>query len=107
MRSPALLALAALLAAGCAAHEPVPVEQVTVHESATSAPPGYKVIKRIWVDSWASNLIVPTYSSREDALQSMRRHAADLGGNGVIDFACYRWYADDAFGCNGTVVRFP
>ena len=98
--------LLALLAGGCAANAPVPVEQVTVHESQASVTAGYKVIKRIWVDSWSSALLVPTYASREEAAQSMRQKAADLGGNGVINFACYRWYADDAFGCNGTVVRF-
>ena len=96
-----------LLTAACAANAPVPVEQVTVHESQASAPPNYKVIKRIWVDSWASALIVPGYVSREEAAQAMRRHAADLGGNGVINFGCYRMYSEDALGCNGTVVRFP
>jgi hypothetical protein len=99
-------ALLVLLTVGCASNAPVPVEQVTLHESQASAPSNFKVIQRIWVDSWASALFVPTYASREEAAQTMRQKAADLGGNGVINFACYRWYADNAFGCNGTVVRF-
>jgi len=99
-------ALLALLAAGCASTAPAPVEQVKVHDSQTSIPPGYKVIKRVWADSWASALVVPTYASREEAAQAMREKAAELGGNGVINFACYRKHDDSALGCNGTVVRF-
>jgi hypothetical protein len=99
-------ALLVLLAAGCASNAPVPVEQVTVHESQASTPGNYRIIQRIWVDSWASALLVPTYVSREEAAQAMRRKAADLGGNGVLNFGCYRKYSDDSLGCNGTVVRF-
>lgn len=99
-------ALIVLLTGGCAANAPVPVEQVTLHESQASAPSNYKVIQRIWVDSWATALFVPTYVSREEAAQTMRQKAADLGGNGVLNFACYRKYSDDSLGCNGTVVRF-
>lgn len=99
-------ALLLLLTVGCAANAPVPVEQVTVHESQASAPSNYKIIHRIWVDSWASALLVPTYASREEAAQAMRQKAADLGGNGVLNFGCYRRYSDDSLGCNGTVVRF-
>lgn len=109
MRRAIPIVLAALALAGCASSSaPVPVEQVAVHDSQTSIPPGYKVIKRIWVDSWASAVFVPSYASPEEAAQSMRRQAADLGGNAVINFACYRWVGwprDGAFGCNGTVVR--
>ena len=96
----------ALLLAGCATQAPVPPEQVAVHDSVTSAPVNYKVIQRVWVDSWASAFILPTYASREAAAQAMRQKAADLGGNGVLNFGCYRKYADDSLGCNGTVVRF-
>lgn len=97
----------ALLAAGCASTAPVPVGEVKVHESQTSVPPGYKVIARVWVDSWASNLLVPTYASREEAAQAMREKAAALGGNGVINFACYRKHDERSLGCNGTVVKLP
>ena len=99
-------ALLALLAAGCASTAPAPVEKVTVHESRASVPPGYEVIKRIWVDSWQSAFFVPTYASRDEAAQALREQAAALGGNGVINFACYRKYDDSSLGCNGTVVRF-
>ncbi|MFY9314335.1 MAG: hypothetical protein WAO95_02100 [Burkholderiales bacterium] len=36
----------------------------------------------------------------------LRQKAADQGGNGVLNFGCYRRYGDDSLGCNGTVVKF-
>ena len=99
-------AVLVLLTSGCASNTPAPVEQVTVHESQASVTASYKVIQRIWVDTWASAFLVPTYASREEAAQAMRQKAAELGGNGVLNFGCYRQYSDDSLGCNGTVVRF-
>jgi hypothetical protein len=98
-----------LLVSGCANQPPaapVAAEQVSVHQSVASAPSNFKVIKRYWVDSWASAFMVPTYASQEDAMQAFRQHAADLGGNGIINFGCYRKHDDASLGCNGTVVRF-
>ena len=111
MRRRLFLAVLPFLAAGCAspnAGAPVPPEQVVVHESVVSVTKPYKVIKRVWVDSWASNLLVPTYASRDDAVRAFQQHAASAGGDGVVNFACYRWgdKPDASLGCNGTVVRF-
>jgi uncharacterized protein YbjQ (UPF0145 family) len=104
------LALAALLLPlGAAAVE---ADQVVIHESVTSAPPRYQVIKRLWVGSWLSAFTVPTYSSREQAEAAFRRHAAGLGGNGVINFGCYDRVISpnpppgSPLSCNGTVVKF-
>jgi uncharacterized protein YbjQ (UPF0145 family) len=86
--------------------------QVTIHESVTSAPARYQVIKRLWVGSWRSALRVPTYRSHEEAAADFRRHAAALGGNGVINFGCYNKVIGpnpppgSALNCNGTIVRF-
>jgi uncharacterized protein YbjQ (UPF0145 family) len=99
----------AALAAGCASQpalQPVAAEQVSVHQSVASAPVSFKVIKRYWVGSWASAFMVPTYASQDEAMQAFRQHAADLGGNGIINFGCYRKYDETSLGCNGTVVRF-
>jgi uncharacterized protein YbjQ (UPF0145 family) len=104
------LALAALLAPlGAAAAEP---DQVAIHESVTSAPVRYQVIKRLWVGSWVSAFTVPTYRSREQAEAAFREHAANLGGNGVINFGCYNRVISpnpppgSPLSCNGTIVRF-
>ena len=86
---------------------PVSPEQVSVHQSVLSAPPRYEVVKRLWVDSWRSSFLVPSYASREDAMADFRREAANRGGNGVINFGCYRLPVDGTrLACNGTVVRF-
>lgn len=97
--------------AGCAtaAHEAgVPEDKIQVHESVTSAPPRYEIVKRLWIESWRSAFFVPSYGSAEEGAADLRSQAAALGGNGVLNFGCYR--KSDAAGaplaCNGTIVRF-
>lgn len=86
---------------------PVNPDQVSIHESVLSAPPRYEIVKRLWVESWTSAFRVPSYASREDAMADFRREAASRGGNGVINFGCYRLPVDGTrLKCNGTVVRF-
>jgi hypothetical protein len=105
----ALIAVTGL--AGCAtgAQEAgVPGDRIPVHESVTSAPPRYDIVKRLWIESWRSAFFVPSYASAEEAAAHMRRRAEHLGGNGVINFGCYRKSAaaDAPLACNGTIVRF-
>ncbi len=103
-----LLASLSMLAA-CATPAPTAPasqDQVSIHESVASAPPRYVTIKRLWVGSWRSVFTVPRYATKEDAMADFRRHAADLGGNGVINFGCYHPVDSDRYICNGTVVRF-
>ena len=104
------LSLLACLAA-CATQPPgSPEAQLPIYESTTAAPPRYQVVKRIWSGSARSIFGVPGYDSREDAMADFRRQAANLGGNGVINFGCYRMPGLSGNGtslsCNGTVVRF-
>ena len=82
--------------------------KVALHESVTSAPTGFTVIQRVWVGSWRSSFGVPSYATREEGASAFREIAASLGGNGVINFGCYRKSEkpDASFACNGTVVRF-
>jgi hypothetical protein len=107
-----LLSAVSMLAAlaGCASQppaSPVTAEQVTIHESVASAPVSFRIIKRLWVDSWGSAFGVPSYSSQSEAREAFRQYAANLNGNGVINFGCYRKSGEDGpLACNGTVVRF-
>lgn len=82
--------------------------KVALHESVTSAPTGYTFIERVWSGSWRSAFGVPSYATREEGAAAFRQIAAGLGGNGVINFGCYRKSeaTDAPFACNGTVVRF-
>ncbi len=111
---PPLLACLSVLSA-CATRVPVGPgnpDQVSIHESVTSAPVRYQVIKRLWIESWRSAFTVPAYSSQEEAAADFRRQAARLGGNGVINFGCYNRIISpnpppgSPLACNGTVVRF-
>ncbi|MBC7803016.1 MAG: hypothetical protein H7Y16_03985 [Candidatus Parcubacteria bacterium] len=107
------LAIAAALLAGCATKAPVASgnpEQVVIHESVVSAPPRYEIVQRLWSESWSSSFRVPLYATQEDAMNDFRRRAASLGGNGIVNFGCYRRPGASGNGtklnCNGTVVRF-
>jgi hypothetical protein len=96
--------------AGCASQLPAPPvtpDQVSVHESVISARSDFRIIKRLWIESWGSAFGTPSYGTQKEAMDAFRQHAANLGGNGVINFGCYRKSGDDTpLGCNGTVVRF-
>jgi hypothetical protein len=105
-RALSALVLAAL--AGCASPPPVDpaaVERVSVHESVTSAPPRYEVVRRLWVESRRSAVAVPTYASEEEGKADLRREAARLGGNGILNFGCYPLRGTRLV-CNGAVVKF-
>ena len=100
--------LAAALA-GCATPpEITPADKIPVYESVTGSPRVASVVKRLWVDSWVTAISVPSYRSADDAAADLKEQASALGGNGIINFGCYRLTDDpDALlGCNGTVVRF-
>jgi len=97
-------ALAAFLCA-CAA---TPPDKIQVYESVVSAPPVASVVKRLWVESWLTVAWFPYYDSVEEATAAFKEHASRAGGDGVINFGCYRTRdrADAPLACNGTIVRF-
>ena len=104
-----LLILAALALSGCAsAPAPSDPARVRVYESVTGAPPVAGVVKRLWVESRMTALVFPSYRSAEEGAERLRQAAARLGGDGIVNFGCYRMSdaADAALRCNGTVVRF-
>ncbi|HTP61719.1 MAG TPA: hypothetical protein VMJ14_06530 [Burkholderiales bacterium] len=100
---------------GCAA--PAPTEpaaaapqKITIYESVTGAPARFQIVKRLWIESWISVVGSPWYDSLDEAKQAFREHAESLGGNGVINFGCYRMAGvlggSPRLSCNGTIVRF-
>lgn len=115
-RSSTAIALAALLAAGApmAAAQgkaaPAGAHAIPIHESVTSTTSRYEIVRRLWTESWRSPFAVPGYASHEEAVAAFREHAASLGGNGVINFGCYRlpgvFGSGSRLACNGTIVRF-
>jgi hypothetical protein len=106
--------IVALFAAGCTAmpEQHAGSSKIAVWESYPQDPRPYKQIKRVWADSWRSNFWAPQYASVEDGANAMREHAVALGGDGVMNFGCYRQDANiphaeqPALYCNGTVIKF-
>ena len=95
---------AALLSFAAAAQD---ASLVKFFESPTGVTGRYEVIKRLQVGSWTSAIGTPSFTTREEGTEAMRRAAADLGGNGVLNFGCYRKSEkpDAVLGCNGTVIK--
>jgi len=116
-RSLATAFLAGLM--GCAAlcataqsNPPAPSgpQAIPVYESVADTNRRFEIVKRLWTESWRSLFATPGYESREQAVAAFREHAVSLGGNGVINFGCYRmpgpFGGGSRLSCNGTVVRF-
>lgn len=103
-------AAASALAQANAPAAPADAQAVPVYESVTDTPRRFEIVKRLWTESWRSLLAVPGYESREQAVAAFREHARSLGGNGVVNFGCYRLPGSFGGGtrlaCNGTIVRF-
>jgi hypothetical protein len=101
---------ASALAQASAPAAPADPQAIPVYESVTYTTRRFEIVKRLWTESWRSLLAVPGYESREQAVAAFREHAASLGGNGVVNFGCYRLPGSFGGGtrlaCNGTIVRF-
>lgn len=76
-----------------------------------SAPPGrsdYRFVSRLWVEPWQSAVRVPRYASVESGVADLRNRAVALGGDAIVNFACY--HADvnpeSDYYCNGTVIKY-
>lgn len=89
---------------------PAALQAVPVYESVTDTTRRFEIVKRLWTESSRSLFVVPGYESREQAVADFREQAVGLGGNGVINFGCYRMpgvFGDGTrLACNGTIVRF-
>jgi hypothetical protein len=116
-RSLATVLLAGLT--GCAAFcasaqavRPAPADPqaIPVYESVTDTARRFEIVKRLWTESSRSLFVVPGYESRDEAVAAFREHAVSLGGNGVMNFGCYRmpgvFGGGTRLACNGTIVRF-
>ncbi len=72
----------------------------------------YEVVRRIWVDSWRSNFLLPTYPSEAEGIASMQAEAARLGADGLINVGCMdqgrlKWSLSSgpAITCYGNAIR--
>lgn len=111
---PMAAAAAVLAFSGCSYLEPRAMppqpgaEQVGVYESFPPAERSYVLVKRVWVDTWASALVVPRYASIDAGAADLRNRAVALGGDAVMNFGCYHSDVDPRsdYYCNGNVIRY-
>ena len=73
----------ALIAAAGSAHA-----AVTVYDATQISYDRYRVIKRLWVDSWKTAIGVSHEPTREAAVQSLVRAAEGLGADGLVNVYC-------------------
>jgi hypothetical protein len=87
-------------------------DKIAVYES---EPPGhrpYGLVKRIWVTSWWSVGLVPSYQSVAEGAADFRNQTVALGGDAVTNFNCYRLDAtippesNPKLFCNGKIIKY-
>lgn len=111
------LSVLCIFAAGCASiidrpERPAEADKIGVYEA---VPPGYRqyrVVRRVWTESWRSAFSVPVYGSVEAGASDLQSEALRLGGDAVMNFGCYRFDPDiltptrQGLICNGNVIKY-
>ena len=67
--------------------------EVRIYEPGMLTRDRYEIVSRLWVESWRSALQVPTYATREEAVDGLKKEAARRGANALTNIACLK---DDA-----------
>ncbi len=87
-------------------------DKIAVYESVPLDNRPYQLVKRIFVASARSAGLVPTYRSAEEGAAALRKRAAELSGDAVMNFGCYQLDGDAAPAshpsliCNGNVIKY-
>ena len=110
-----LIALALCALSGCASVPPDVARRapdVKVYETGQLPIYRYEVVRRIWVDSWRTAFVAPTFPTRDDAVAALQTEAALAGADGLINVICLdqgrsRWYtrAETAIHCYANAIR--
>ena len=112
-RIPALLALALLSACASTPSGDAKTgsDDVKIYSPAELKQGDYQTVKRIWVESWRTALSVPSYSSRDDSIASLKDKAKSLDANGLINVDCYGdsglFGGSKAYTCYGKAIKVP
>ena len=111
------LCVLCIFTAGCTSldrrpERPAEADQIGVYET---VPPGYRqyrLVRRVWTESWRSAFSVPVYGSVEAGASDLQSQAVLLGGDAVMNFGCYRFNPDiltptrQGLICNGNVIKY-
>jgi hypothetical protein len=82
-------------------------ERIAVYDSFPQSEKSYRIVKRLWIESWLSTFNVPRYASIEAGATDLRNQADALGGDAIVNFGCYGDYRDPpALICNGSVIKY-
>ena len=86
-------------------------DKIAVYDALPTDHRPYRLVKRLWVTTWRSTFIVPTYSAVEDGKADLQNQAAALGGDAVMNFGCYPVVSafplvQPKLICNGIVIKF-
>jgi hypothetical protein len=118
--SPRLLLIAAIafpMLTGCSMlsgrNDPSPesaaqAERIDLYEAAPPGARDYRFVSRLWVEPRQSAARVPRYASVEAGVADLRNRAVDLGGDAIVNFACFHSDVDPKsdYYCNGTVIKY-
>ncbi|HWI13943.1 MAG TPA: hypothetical protein VNT02_06795 [Burkholderiales bacterium] len=61
---------------------------VTIYDATQLSYDRYRVVKRLWVDSWRTAIGVPHEPTREAAVQALVDAAESAGADGLINVYC-------------------
>lgn len=112
----AVVILAGCALSGCSSVPPTDADgaagEIKVYESSRLATSQYEVVRRLWMDSWRSNFLLPTYRSEADAIGAMKTEARRAGADGLINVVCIdqgrsTWFSSQEPGilCYGNAIR--
>jgi hypothetical protein len=108
-----LLGALCALAAGCASapEQATAPDKIAVYDALPSNHRPYRLVKRLWVTTWRSTFIVPSYGTLEAGKTALQEEAASLGGDAVTDFGCYTLVSamplvQPRLICNGNVIKY-
>ena len=103
-----------VLAPGCSSM-PEPsqtADKIAVYEVDPPDHRPYRLVKRLWVTTWRSAALVPTYRAIEDGRVDLQNQAIALGGDAIMNFGCYRFDPNIALEsspkmiCNAKVIKY-
>ena len=112
-----VLCVLCLFTAGCGSlpgrtEHSAAADRIAVYEGVPAGYRQYRVVKRVWSESWRSAFAVPVYGSIEDGANDLRGQAVALGGEAIMNFGCYRFDpgiltpSRTGLVCNGNVIKY-
>ena len=78
----------ALLAPSIPAAQRYPADHIKVYEPGTIAPDAYRVVKRLWTETWRSAFALPSFPDVAAAIDAMKQEAAKIGADAVTNVVC-------------------